>query len=53
MRAGNASVIGDITEGKRRYVVRTEGDLDTLDQVRSVVLRWLMLQFERLPSHCR
>ena len=40
MRAGNASVTaGDITEGKRRYVVRTEGDLDTLDQVRSVVLR--------------
>jgi HAE1 family hydrophobic/amphiphilic exporter-1 len=40
MRAANASVTaGDITEGKRRYVVRTQGDLDTVEQIRSVVLR--------------
>jgi HAE1 family hydrophobic/amphiphilic exporter-1 len=40
MRSGNASITaGDVTEGKRRYVVRTEGDLDTIEQIRSVVLR--------------
>ena len=40
MRRGNASITaGDVTEGKRRYVVRTEGDLDTLEQIRAVVLR--------------
>jgi HAE1 family hydrophobic/amphiphilic exporter-1 len=40
MRAANASVTGgDISEGKRRYVVRTQGDLQTVKQVRAVVLR--------------
>ena len=40
MRAANASVTGgDVEEGKRRYVVRTEGDLQTPQQVRDVVLR--------------
>ncbi len=40
MRAANASVTaGDITEGKRRYVVRTQGDLDTIAQINAVVLR--------------
>ncbi|GAB5387257.1 MAG: efflux RND transporter permease subunit [Alphaproteobacteria bacterium] len=40
LRAANASVSGgDVDEGKRRYVVRTEGDFESLDQVRSVVLR--------------
>ncbi|MDH3714170.1 MAG: efflux RND transporter permease subunit, partial [Gammaproteobacteria bacterium] len=40
LRAANASVsAGDVDEGKRRYVVRTEGELSTLDAVRSVVLR--------------
>ncbi|MGH6947512.1 MAG: efflux RND transporter permease subunit, partial [Kiloniellales bacterium] len=40
IREGNASVsAGDVEEGKRRYVVRTEGELDTLDAVRHVVLR--------------
>lgn len=40
LRAANASIsAGDVEEGKRRYVVRTEGDFDTLEQVRDVVLR--------------
>ena len=40
LRAANASVsAGDVEEGKRRYVVRTEGEFETLDQVRNVVLR--------------
>ena len=40
MRAANASVTGgDVEEGKRRYVVRTEGDLQTPQQVRAIVLR--------------
>ena len=30
---------GDIDEGKRRYVVRAEGELNTVEAVRSVVLR--------------
>ncbi|MEL0107280.1 MAG: efflux RND transporter permease subunit [Rhodospirillaceae bacterium] len=40
LRAANATVsAGDVDEGKRRYVVRTEGELNTLDHVREVVLR--------------
>ena len=40
LRAANASIsAGDVEEGKRRYVVRTEGEFETLDHVRSVVLR--------------
>ena len=40
LRAGNASMsAGDVEEGKRRYVVRTEGELNSLDEVRHVVLR--------------
>ncbi|MEM7406597.1 MAG: efflux RND transporter permease subunit [Pseudomonadota bacterium] len=40
LRASNGSTTaGDITEGKRRYVVRTQGDLDTVALIRSVVLR--------------
>ncbi len=40
LRAANASMsAGDVDEGKRRYVVRTEGELSTLEAVRDVVLR--------------
>ena len=40
LRAANASIsAGDIDEGKRRYVVRTEGEIKTLAQGRAVVLR--------------
>ncbi|MEO0393765.1 MAG: efflux RND transporter permease subunit, partial [Pseudomonadota bacterium] len=40
LRAANASIsAGDIDEGKRRYVVRTEGDFETPEQVRAVILR--------------
>lgn len=40
MRAANLSVsAGDVEEGKRRYVVRAESELNTVDQVRAVVLR--------------
>ena len=40
LRAANASVsAGAVDEGKRRYVVRTEGDFTSLDSVRNVVLR--------------
>ena len=40
LRAANASITGgDVEEGKRRYVVRTEGDLNTTRLVEGVVLR--------------
>ena len=40
LRAANVSVsAGDVTEGKRRYVVRTEGELTTREAVENVVLR--------------
>ncbi|MHC8509770.1 MAG: efflux RND transporter permease subunit [Rhodospirillales bacterium] len=40
LRAANASVsAGDLNEGKRRYVVRTEGQFETPDDIRNVVLR--------------
>jgi HAE1 family hydrophobic/amphiphilic exporter-1 len=40
LRAANASIsAGDVDEGKRRYVVRTEGELTSLDAIRAVVLR--------------
>ena len=40
LRAENASVTGgDINEGKRRYVVRTEGELKTPEEIRRVLLR--------------
>jgi HAE1 family hydrophobic/amphiphilic exporter-1 len=42
LRAANASVsAGDLNEGKRRYVIRTEGEFTSLDDVRQVVLRSL------------
>ena len=40
LRSANASVTaGAVEEGKRRYVVRTQGEFATLQQVRAVVLR--------------
>ena len=40
LRRANAAIsAGDVDEGKRSYVVRTEGELNTLDAIRSVVLR--------------
>ena len=40
LRQANASIsAGAVDEGKRRYVVRTEGDFDTLNSVANVVLR--------------
>ena len=40
LRAENISIsAGDVDEGKRRYVVRTEGNLNTEDGIRNVVLR--------------
>lgn len=40
LRAANVSVsAGDVEEGKRRYVVRSEGEFETPDQVRAVLLR--------------
>lgn len=40
LRGASASVsAGDIEEGKRRYIVRTEGEFTNLDQVRAVLLR--------------
>lgn len=40
LRAANSSITGgDVEEGKRRYVVRTEGDLNTARMVEDVVLR--------------
>lgn len=34
-----AATAGDVEEGKRRYVVRVDGDLSTPEQVRQVLLR--------------
>jgi HAE1 family hydrophobic/amphiphilic exporter-1 len=40
MRSANASIsAGEVDEGKRRYVVRTEGELNRLEDIRKVVLR--------------
>ena len=40
LRAANASIsAGDVDEGKRRYVVRAEGELSSLQAVRDVVVR--------------
>ena len=40
LRNANASVsAGAVEEGKRRYVVRTEGDFKNLDVIREIVLR--------------
>ena len=40
LRSANASITGgDVSEGKRCYVVRTEGDFTTPEQVRGIVLR--------------
>ena len=40
LRAANISLsAGDVDEGKRRYIVRTDGDFSTLDEVRSVLIR--------------
>ena len=40
LRAANASLsAGDVEEGKRRYVVRAEGEFTKLEDVRSVVIR--------------
>ncbi len=37
--ANSSASAGDVDEGKRRYVVRTEGELSSAEQIRSVVLR--------------
>ncbi|MBO6520386.1 MAG: efflux RND transporter permease subunit [Rhodospirillales bacterium] len=40
LRAANSSVsAGDVDEGKRRYVVRTEGEFTELEDVKKVVIR--------------
>lgn len=40
LRAANSSATaGNVDEGKRRYVVRTEGELTTVSQVEAVVVR--------------
>ena len=40
LRAANISTTaGDVDEGKRRYVVRTEGEFNNPEQVRQVVIR--------------
>ncbi len=40
LRAENISVsAGEVDEGKRRYVVRADGKLDTIQSIRDVVLR--------------
>jgi len=43
LREANVSLsAGDVDEGKRRYVVRTEGEFTTLEQVRAVLVRSLV-----------
>ncbi len=54
LRAENISIsAGDVDEGKRRYVVRTEGNLNTEDAIRDVVLRSGAATGEHRPRPCR
>ena len=40
MRNANVSLsVGDVNEGKRRYIVRSEGELTTVDAIRRIVVR--------------
>ncbi|HJO72573.1 MAG TPA: efflux RND transporter permease subunit [Rhodospirillales bacterium] len=40
LQEANSSVsAGDVEEGKRRYVVRTEGEFTSIDQVKAILLR--------------
>ena len=39
--ANSSATAGNVDEGKRRYVVRTEGELTTVEQVEAVVVRSL------------
>ncbi len=40
LRAANSSISGgDVEEGKRRYIVRTDNEFKTIDDVKAVVLR--------------
>ncbi len=40
LRLANAAIsAGDVDEGKRRYVIRTEGELNTIKKIQAVVLR--------------
>ena len=39
--ANSSATAGNVDEGKRRYVVRTEGELTTVNQVEAVVVRSL------------
>jgi len=40
MRQANISLsVGDVNEGKRLYIVRTEGELNTIDAIRNIVIR--------------
>ena len=40
LRSNNAAIsAGDVEEGKRRYIVRTEAELNSLQTIRDVVLR--------------
>ena len=40
LRQANAAIsAGDVDEGKRRYIVRTEAELNSLESIRRVVLR--------------
>jgi HAE1 family hydrophobic/amphiphilic exporter-1 len=40
LRSENISIsAGDVDEGKRRYIVRTEGNLNTEEAIRNVILR--------------
>ena len=40
LRRANAAIsAGDVDEGKRSYVVRTDGELNTIEAIREVVLR--------------
>jgi len=53
LRAENISIsAGDVDEGKRRYVVRAEGELNTIEAVEQVVLR-SSLEGEDLASYGR
>ncbi len=38
-RANVSSSVGDVDEGKRRYVVRSEGGLNSLESIRQIVVR--------------
>ncbi len=54
LRQANVSLsAGDVNEGKRLYIVRTEGELNTIDAIRNIVIRSGAQNSEAIASRIR